>query len=228
MKLLSVSDIHGHTPGLSLLAPAMKAADLVVLSGDLTHFGSADAALAVCRQVAGMGAVVIAVSGNCDAPDADSLLLSEGFGLHGAVRREKGVVLAGLGGSPVTPFGTPNEFAEKTYEDLLEEMGSRIPEKAPLVLVSHTPPWNTACDRTSSGLHVGSPSVRRFIEERKPGLCLCGHIHEAAGVDRMGETVVANPGPFGKGGVVAARFSRGVWSVALRSVREAGGSDFFP
>jgi Icc-related predicted phosphoesterase len=45
------------------------------------------------------------------------------------------------------------------------------------------------------GLHAGSVAVRRFIEERKPLFSVSGHIHEAQGVDRIGDTVVINTGP---------------------------------
>ena len=38
-----------------------------------------------------------------------------------------------------------------------------------------------------------------FIERARPALCLTGHIHESAGTDRIGDTVIVNPGPFRHG-----------------------------
>ncbi|MEM2929882.1 MAG: hypothetical protein QW797_03360 [Thermoproteota archaeon] len=48
------------------------------------------------------------------------------------------------------------------------------------------------------GEHIGSVEVRRFIEEESPALCLCGHVHERAGLsEKIGRTLVINPGPRG-------------------------------
>jgi len=63
-----------------------------------------------------------------------------------------------------------------------------------LVVVSHVPPKDTVADRLFSGEHVGSTVLRRFIEEVRPDLCLCGHIHESVGSDHLGATLVCNPG----------------------------------
>ncbi|MEM3567855.1 MAG: metallophosphoesterase, partial [Thermoplasmata archaeon] len=36
----------------------------------------------------------------------------------------------------------------------------------------------------------------RIVQEKKPVAVLCGHIHEAAGIERIfGNTLVVNPGP---------------------------------
>ena len=70
------------------------------------------------------------------------------------------------------------------------------------VFVLHSPPRNTRCDVTSSGAHVGSRAIRRFIESHRPPLVLSGHIHESPRVsgsyrDTIGPTTVVNPGQFG-------------------------------
>jgi len=41
---------------------------------------------------------------------------------------------------------------------------------------------------------VGSTGVRRAIEEFQPMAALHGHIHESAGVNRIGRTLCVNPG----------------------------------
>jgi len=59
----------------------------------------------------------------------------------------------------------------------------------PFIFVSHTPPYRTPLDVIYNGLHVGSLSVRNFIEKwAKAGkiiVSLHGHIHESPG--RSGE-----------------------------------------
>ncbi len=69
-----------------------------------------------------------------------------------------------------------------------------------LVLVAHTPPYASACDRLHNGVAVGSKAVREFIEEYQPDVCLCGHIHESRAEDFIGKTHVLNPGTVGGGG----------------------------
>ena len=65
-----------------------------------------------------------------------------------------------------------------------------------LILVTHYPPYGTGVDRAWDGTHIGSRSVRRFVEEVRPLAVLCGHVHESRGIDRIGSTVIVNPGPF--------------------------------
>ena len=44
-----------------------------------------------------------------------------------------------------------------------------------------------------------SKSIRKAVEKFKPNLLLCGHIHEAEGIeDRIGNTKVINVGKEGK------------------------------
>ena len=47
--------------------------------------------------------------------------------------------------------------------------------------------------------NVGSVVVRRIIDREQPDLVLCGHIHEARAVDKIGRTRIANPGPVAAG-----------------------------
>ncbi len=53
-------------------------------------------------------------------------------------------------------------------------------------------------------VHVGSTSVRKAIEEYQPILGLHGHIHESSGVDKIGKTLVMNPGSEYSEGVLRA------------------------
>jgi uncharacterized protein len=69
---------------------------------------------------------------------------------------------------------------------------------APLVMICHAPPLDTALDRVHEGLHAGSRAVRDFIERVQPAHFFCGHIHEAGGVvAQMGPTRAMNVGKKG-------------------------------
>ncbi len=61
-------------------------------------------------------------------------------------------------------------------------------------MVSHQPPYDTINDQVSPGVHVGSNSIRKFIEEHQPLVCFSGHIHEGTGIDHIGNTAIVNPG----------------------------------
>jgi Icc-related predicted phosphoesterase len=43
-------------------------------------------------------------------------------------------------------------------------------------------------------VHVGSKAVRKLIEQYQPLMGLHGHIHESYASDKVGRTVVINPG----------------------------------
>jgi len=96
-----------------------------------------------------------------------------------------------------------------TIADALETLAG-LSDPAHTILVSHSPPHGTSCDVIHTRVHVGSRALRRYVETRRPPLVLSGHIHESPRVtstyhDRIGSTVVVNPGQFG-----ASRLS-GVW-----------------
>ena len=83
----------------------------------------------------------------------------------------------------------------------LEEELERLPASDPLrtIAVIHAPPFGTRCDVLFDGSHIGSKSLRRWIEQRQPLLTLHGHIHESprqsgAFFDRLGATLAINPG----------------------------------
>ncbi len=59
------------------------------------------------------------------------------------------------------------------------------------IIVSHTP-MNGFGDRTVSGEYAGSTRLRAKINQIKPKLLVCGHIHEGYGSYRKGDTYIIN------------------------------------
>jgi Icc-related predicted phosphoesterase len=200
MKIVALTDLHGNVERLDGLAPAIAGADLVILSGDITHFGGEREALAVVNAVRGINANICAVPGNCDYPGVLAFLEREGLSVHERVREFGGFQIAGVGGSLRCPGRTPNERTEEEFGDALAKLAKNLKKGAPLVFVSHQPPRDTLCDLARGGLHVGSVAIRRFIEEVQPLVCFSGHIHEASGIDFIGVSKLANPGPMADGG----------------------------
>jgi len=69
------------------------------------------------------------------------------------------------------------------------------------IYLMHSPPFGTRLDLIQGGKPAGSRSIKAFIERNQPLLTLHGHIHESpelsgAYVDRLGETLMVNPGQF--------------------------------
>ena len=196
MRFVAVTDIHGKLGKVTRLVEALKGEsfDAVLIAGDLTHFSGSQEARRVLEPILALGKPVVAVHGNCDGRDVPDLLERVGIGAHNS-RVELGRVgIVGVGGSNITPFHTVWELSEEEIREILERNYRRGD-----VILSHVPPHGTVADRVFSGLHVGSRSLRDFIEKFQPPLVVCGHIHEGRGTDRIGETVVVNPGPLFRG-----------------------------
>lgn len=207
MKIVAVSDIHGSAPMLESMRPVLRQADLVLLTGDITHFGGEEAARKIIDPIRTAAGVLYGVAGNCDYPDVDDYLTREKLNLHGRAVQYGGIGIAGLGGSLVTPFHTPLEYTEEELGRALSEAYKSLVPGLPWILVSHQPPYGTNCDRLRSGAHVGSHAVRAFIEEKAALVCLTGHIHESAGLDAVGRTRIINPGPLAGGRYAYAEIS---------------------
>ena len=128
--------------------------------------------------------------------------------LHGAYERYGDFVFIGVGGSIKSPFHTPFELTENEIMNVLKKGIDRSLTNYRCVLVSHNPPKNTKVDVTYTGDHIGSLSIRQFIEEIKPSIVFCGHVHESRGIDQIGDTLVVNPGPARHGYYAIADFNR--------------------
>ncbi|HZO81684.1 MAG TPA: metallophosphoesterase [Candidatus Binataceae bacterium] len=205
MKIVSFGDIHMATRNLALMGEVMRDTDLVIISGDLTNFGGEDDARKVLDATRRACPHVLALPGNLDRREVIGFLEREGVALHGRGMVLDGVAIFGCGGSNITPFNTPTEFSEDEIYATLMAGYEQVRGHRPLLMVCHTPPFDTRCDRIVGGRPVGSTAARRFIEEVRPEVCLSGHIHESAGTDTIGPTRVFNAGPFKGGGYVVVR-----------------------
>ncbi len=199
MKIVAIADIHGKIDRLDIAYDDLAIADLLILTGDVTNFGREAEAARIIGRVERHASELLAVPGNCDYPEVEAYLSERDLNLDRRAVKRGGLFFIGLGGSLPGPGTTPNEYNEEQLAGFLKAAFSAVPTEAPFVLVSHPPPRDTAADEVSPGKHVGSVAVRAFIEEHQPMVCLTGHIHEAASLDRIGATHVINPGPLQTG-----------------------------
>lgn len=194
MKLLAITDVHGDRLALERILSCDHGAEVVLLGGDVTNFGSVDDAKLLLNLVTATKLAVFAVAGNCDSPAIDHMLAEWGvsaFG-RGSVHGELGI----YGVSAMPPWmGSMYELTEEEIGQALEKGREEVAGTRHEIVLSHPPPRNLSVDRTSRGSHVGSTALRDFIDRVQPMLVVCGHIHEARGVDSAGETTVVNCGP---------------------------------
>lgn len=187
MKLLALSDLHAEEEVIDRLrSRASKTSyDAVLFCGDLTVRGP----VSYAEEVVSIFPKSFAVHGNMDTPDVIGRLNQLGVSVHGSKVPLGEWNLVGLGGSNPTPFHTPTEMSEEQIEATLSHAGV---DNFSIVL-SHPPPYGVF-DQVGP-LHVGSRAVRKIVDEKKPLLLICGHIHEYEGQQVVGETLVVKLGP---------------------------------
>jgi len=201
MRIIGLTDIHGRISYLGSFIEQMRSADVIAIAGDITNFGGYGEAEAIIETIASTNRNIIAVHGNCDKRGVIELLSARQINIHAVSRMIDDVQFLGLGGSNKTPFHTPHEYSDAEMKEILEA-SPQSPRARFHMFISHAPPFKSKLDKMFLGMHVGSKPVREYIEASQPDIVLCGHIHEARGIDRIGKTLIINPGPSPKHYVV--------------------------
>jgi Icc-related predicted phosphoesterase len=193
VRVLAFSDLHRDLDTAARLVEMSGEADAVIGAGDFAsiHEGLEEAIGALSE----IEAPTVLVPGN---NETDEALREAAAGwpsatvLHGEGTTLDGVEFFGLGaGVPVTPW----DWSFDLDEDQAAERLAACPEGA--VLVVHSPPRGHA-DQSGAGDHLGSTAILTAIEQKRPSLAVCGHIHESWGArSRVGPTEIANLGPDG-------------------------------
>jgi Icc-related predicted phosphoesterase len=193
MKILAFSDLHRDLEQGGKLVEMSAEADVVIGAGDFAsvHEGLPET---ICT-LAAIQVPTVLVPGNNETVDAlraavdgwDSATV-----LHGQGTTIEGTEFFGLGaGIPVTPW----DWSFDLDDEAATEMLAPCPEEA--VLVLHSPPKDH-CDSAGAGGNFGSPALLRAIEEKRPRMAVCGHIHESWGCEsQIGPTPIRNLGPKG-------------------------------
>jgi len=156
--------------------------------------------------------MVLMMPGNDDIWEIDEIISSSKRvinPLKKVVNMEYGYQIISLDYVNPTPWNTPREADENEIMKMLEKYLEKIENTGKVICNFHCPPDNTNIDlapKLDKKLrpvykfgelelqHVGSKSIRKFMEKYSPLLGLHGHIHEAEGYDKVGRTLVINPG----------------------------------
>jgi Icc-related predicted phosphoesterase len=124
----------------------------------------------------------------------------------------RGYPMVSLGWSNQTPWDTPRETDEETLAKMLASVVKPLPSYERAIFNLHVPPKDSSLDTCAvldttkwppepvfvggepQTFGAGSTAVDAIIRERQPLLALHGHIHESAGVKKIGRTTCVNPG----------------------------------
>ncbi len=197
---LAVTDLHDEQQALGFLEEFLEndrdrkagaRIELVLLCGDLTTRGPVAFAEEFFLKLEEWELPWLGIHGNMDPQEVRLEMEMRGGWIHGRKEEWNGFEFAGWGGSSPTPNDTPCEYSEEEIAGGLAGIG--ITEKT--VLVTHAPPYNTFADLVANDTHIGSISLRRAIEEKKPRAVFCGHAHEAEGTEMLGATKIVKVGP---------------------------------
>jgi Icc-related predicted phosphoesterase len=165
MKIVSFGDVHMATRNLDRMSEVMHDTNLVIVSGDLTNFGGADDAYKVIDEVRRRCPRMLALPGNLDQREVIQFLEVEGVALHGKGIVIDGVGIFGCGGSNITPFRTPTELTEDEIYEVLMRGYAEVRNCRPLLMICHTPPFETKCDRIIDW--PDDSAQRRTVQERR-------------------------------------------------------------
>jgi Icc-related predicted phosphoesterase len=88
----------------------------------------------------------------------------------------------------------------ETIKEDLDQLPKPLHPKR-TIYIMHSPPFGTQLDLIQGEGSAGSRSIKNFIAKNQPLLTLHGHIHESpeisgAYLDRIGKTLMINPGQF--------------------------------
>ena len=193
MRIMGFTDPHGKLINFNKVLRYKP--DVILISGDITHFGRDLKIIDLLKSV-NEHVKVLTVPGNCDTKEAIEKLNKYNLNIDEKCNEINGIKFVGIGGSNRTPFNTPNEYTE---EEVYNKLINLVKNLKNIFLVSHAPPYNTMADIVDldKDIHVGSKSIRKIIEDFNSNIrfCACGHIHESRCIDKIGNTIVVNPSP---------------------------------
>ena len=209
MKILILSDLHAHNDVLDKMDDVFAKSDAVLFAGDFAACFKPETGKEALLQLCKKHDTIFAVLGNCDNEDFLEDLEEQDVCVEKTLVYHEGLAIAGAGGR--TYFTGKTEF-EREEQDIIadfnivkncvEETGDKSLWKN-LILICHNPPKGKTVDAVNENLHAGSELFAKYIEENQPLAVVCGHIHEGAGMEKIGETLVINPGSLGEAGSYA-------------------------
>ncbi len=189
-KILAASDTHGDTTiHRKMLEAAVKEdVDLVVIAGDFTE--NDECPEGFIQAFKDIGKEVMFVPGNHET-EVTSEFLEQFYGiknLHGFSVNYEGFSLMGCGGANIGL----NQISEEDLFIQLEKANRYVQKGNRKIMVTHVHPSGSKIEKFTPWFK-GSTGVTKAIYEFQPDVLICGHVHEAGGIEeKMGKTTIVN------------------------------------
>mgnify|MGYP001618355852 CR=1 FL=1 len=190
MRILAVGDLHGDSSLAKRLAnqAEKEKVDLVLLAGDITE--EHNILPGVISPFLEKKKKVLFVPGNHESI-ATADFIADFYGitnLHGYSVKYDDV---GIFGCSAANIGV-NRLSEEEIFSLLKKGFDKIKDVKKKIMITHIHPTGTKMEKFSN-LVPGSEAVREAVKKLKPDILICGHVHEAAGIEeKLGRTRVIN------------------------------------
>ena len=145
---------------------------------------------------------VYVIPGNMDAPKTRYMsafekakkIYSNLVLIHKYHEKFNGFTFTGFGGE-ITEAESEDFFVSKYDKTEVIQGLCKAPRT---IYVTHTPPLCHKVDLDST-VHKGNGVVNEVLERMKPLANFCGHAHGGRGSEKIGNTMIINPGAFKKG-----------------------------
>ncbi len=194
-KLLAAGDFHGDKSAAKKLADLAEKenVDLVILNGDLVE--EQDTSGIIGPFVAKKKKVIILPGNHETIATTDFLAeLYNVTNLHGYYIKFNDIGLFGCGGANVGL----SQLSENEIYETLKKGFDKIKDLPKKIMVTHIHPAGSLMENFSKFVK-GSVGLRKAIDKFKPDILICGHVHEAEGIEEIvGKTKVINVGKKGK------------------------------
>jgi uncharacterized protein len=192
MKILAFGDLHEDYYVLEILLKKAQSADLILCSGDISVFGHGlEEAIEFLDS---LGKKVICTHGNHESEYKLKKLCDKSKNIifiHKSYAVVDDIIIVGYGGGGFSKY-------DEDMDKFSEKMKAVLSFFSSSILLTHAPPYGTKLDEMDINYHVGSKSIRKFIDVYQPSVSISGHIHETIKqTDKIKRTVLVNPGPEG-------------------------------
>lgn len=196
MKFVAISDTHGKHKNLIL-----PEGDVLIHAGDVSSMGKESEVMAFLDWFSKTDfQYKIFIAGNHDfyleKIAFDKEKLNQLIPPNVIYLNESGIEIEDLNratfriwGSPIQPWFYNWAFNRYRGEDI-QKHWNKIPANTD-ILITHGPVLGIL-DKTTRNESVGCEDLLKKVEEIKPKFHICGHIHEAYGHIKQGDTTFIN------------------------------------